>query len=44
MTEWDEAEVERVEICSACGVSMLPPEVPGEPSTCENAGCEAWAE
>ncbi len=42
---WDETDDDDVSpICPACGVSTLPPEVPGEPSMCENPNCSAFGE
>jgi hypothetical protein len=41
---WDETEDDASPICAACGVSALPPEIPGEPSTCENADCPVFGE
>jgi hypothetical protein len=42
---WDETDDGDVSpICTACGVSALPPEVPGEPSMCENPNCPAFGE
>jgi len=42
---WDETDDHDVSpICPACGVSALPPEAPGEPSTCENPNCPAFGE
>jgi len=36
----DALEAEQSPICEWCGVSMLPPEHPGDTSRCENADCE----
>jgi len=42
---WDETDDDDASpICDACGVSALPPEIPGEPSTCENADCPTFGE
>jgi len=42
---WDETDDGDVSpICTACGVSALPPEVPGEPSSCENPNCSEFGE
>lgn len=41
-TLWDERDAEDSPICGACGVSMLPAEVPGEQPTCENAECPSF--
>jgi hypothetical protein len=42
---WDETDDGDVSpICTACGVSALPPEAPGEPSMCENPNCSAFGE
>ncbi len=41
---WEETEDDASPICDACGVSALPPEVPGAPSSCENADCDAFGE
>jgi hypothetical protein len=42
---WDETDDGDVSpICTACGVSALPPEVPGEPSMCENPNCSEFGE
>ena len=41
---WEEADDDDSPICSACGVSALPPEAPGEPSMCENPNCPAFGE
>ena len=41
---WDERDDDDSPICPTCGVSALPPEVPGEPSSCENADCDAFGE
>jgi len=41
---WDETGDDASPICDACGVSALPPEIPGGPSTCENAECLAFGE
>jgi hypothetical protein len=42
---WDETEDGDVSpICTACGVSALPPESPGESSMCENPNCSAFGE
>ena len=40
---WDEIEGDDSPICPQCGVSALPPE-PGDPSTCENADCDAFGD
>jgi hypothetical protein len=41
---WDEPNDDVSPICSACGVSALLPEVPGDPSMCENPNCPAFDE
>ena len=41
---WSDAEIERSILCRSCGVSSLPPEIPGEVSVCENPDCEAFGE
>lgn len=41
---WDDADDDDSPICPACGVSALPPEWPGEPSSCENANCAAFGD
>jgi hypothetical protein len=41
---WDDGDDEASPICAFCGVSALPPEVPGEVSTCENADCTEYGE
>ena len=42
---WDETDDRDVSpICTTCGVSALPPEVPGEPSMCENPNCSEFGE
>jgi hypothetical protein len=42
---WDETDDGDVSpICTTCGVSALPPEVPGEPSLCENPNCSEFGE
>jgi hypothetical protein len=42
---WDEADHADVSpICPTCGVSALPPELPGEPSSCENSDCSEFGE
>jgi len=43
---WDETDDDGdvSPICTTCGVSALPPEVPGEPSMCENPNCSEFGE
>jgi hypothetical protein len=42
---WDEPDERYASpICPTCGVSALPPEGPGEPSTCENPNCSEFGE
>ncbi|MFT7475737.1 MAG: hypothetical protein ACI81L_002678 [Verrucomicrobiales bacterium] len=41
---WDTTNGDESPICDFCGVSALPPEMPGEPSSCENADCTAFGE
>lgn len=41
---FDELEDDPSPICSACGVSALPAETPGELPECENPICEAFGE
>ena len=42
---WDQTEDDDDSpICPTCGVSVLPPEVPGEPSSCENPNCSEFGE
>ncbi len=41
---WDETDDDESPICGFCGVSALPPEHPGGPSSCENADCEAFGD
>ena len=43
---WDEPDDDDdvSPICNACGVSALLPEVPGDPSVCENPNCLAIEE
>jgi len=40
--EWDDYDAESSPICGFCGVSMLPPEHPGETSKCENPECDSF--
>ena len=42
---WDETDDRDVSpICATCGVSALPPEVPGGSSMCENPNCSEFGE
>ena len=41
---WDDLDDDVSPICPSCGVSTLPPEVPGEDPVCENADCPAFGE
>ncbi len=40
----DESSDDESPICRYCGVSALPPEVPGDQSSCENPDCDAFGE
>jgi len=44
MSLWDDEEDDPSPICPTCGVSALPPEVPGTSPQCENADCVSFGD
>lgn len=42
---WDEVDDDDPSpICADCGVSGLPPEIPGDAARCENPDCDAYGQ